>query len=86
MSQSNGTGRCNSCGAPIRWVETPTGKRMPLDPEPVVGGNIEIGDDGIARVFGKAEADVRAANGDLLHKSHFATCPTASQHRQPKAR
>lgn len=66
------------------WAETNAGKRCPLDPEPVVGGNVEIGDDGIARAIGKSEAAVRASNGDKLYKSHFATCPNAGQHRKRK--
>lgn len=27
--------RCSSCDAPIRWITTPAGRKMPLDPEPV---------------------------------------------------
>lgn len=32
---------CNSCGAPIRWVVVAkSGKKMPLDRDPVANGNI----------------------------------------------
>ena len=28
-------GKCRSCGAEILWIETPGGKAMPCNPEPV---------------------------------------------------
>jgi hypothetical protein len=31
---------CRSCGAPIRWVVTEKGKRIPLDRDPQPDGNI----------------------------------------------
>lgn len=67
---------CRSCGAPVRWVKTEHAKAMPLDEEPTSDGNIVI-EQGIARVVGPLFAD-----GRPLHKSHFATCPNAAQHRK----
>jgi hypothetical protein len=34
--------RCRSCDAPITWAVTRKGRRIPLDPEPVAGGNIKV--------------------------------------------
>jgi hypothetical protein len=71
------TSRCRSCHKAIVWAKTVTGKSMPLDVEPVEGGNIQLVD-GIAHVVGKG------AQGELLYLSHFATCSSAARHRKPK--
>jgi hypothetical protein len=65
------TSRCRSCHKAIVWAKTVTGKSMPLDVEPVEGGNIQLVD-GIAHVV------------ELLYLSHFATCSSAARHRKPK--
>jgi hypothetical protein len=74
---------CRSCGAPIRWVVTTSGKRMPLDPAPHVNGNVvplrdrlEKGRDPIAMVLPHPPTDQPA------WLSHFATCANATQHRR----
>jgi hypothetical protein len=65
------------------WCVTEQGKRMPIDPMPVKDGNVavfecpETGTD-MCRVLSDAE---RATWGNMLFKSHFATCPNANQHR-----
>lgn len=33
---------CRSCGAAVIWAETEKGKRIPVDPTPVEGGNIRF--------------------------------------------
>jgi hypothetical protein len=73
------TAKCKSCDAPIMWAPTENGKSIPLDPAPVEGGNVQIDADGTAHVLGSAPLDAQP-----LHISHFATCPTADQHRKPK--
>jgi hypothetical protein len=63
---------CRSCGAPIEWAETSTGKRMPFNPPivtvpalmPVVIG-------------GRIVEDV-----DPATVSHFATCKDAQDWRR----
>lgn len=67
--------RCRSCAAEIIWAHTEKGKRIPLDAEPVEGGNIELRD-GIATIYGQAIFGTEA-----LYVSHFATCPDAAEHR-----
>ena len=75
---------CGSCGAQIRWVLTEAGERMPIDPLPTDDGNI-------VPVGGSSQAEPRA---HTLHKGerppegvprfmpHWATCPSADQHRK----
>jgi hypothetical protein len=67
---------CRTCGAPIAWVHTRTGMSMPVDPEPVLGGNLVI-DVGLVATY------VEPAPGQRLHVSHLATCPDATTHRRP---
>jgi hypothetical protein len=77
---------CRSCGAAIRWAVTATGKRIPLDPEPVDGGNIVIDNSGphgpIATVVGKATQPGLFGDDSPRYVSHFATCPNADRHRR----
>lgn len=76
---------CRSCRAPVRWVLTQAGKRMPLDPAPTPVGNIALTEetvDGVpvVRYLGKsAGADLFATD---RYVSHFATCPEAKVHRR----
>lgn len=60
---------CRSCGAPIVWVVTESGKRMPLDAKPEKRFVVDV--DGKAYVRD-------------TYVSHFAHCPNAAQHRRPK--
>lgn len=69
---------CGSCGAQILWVETSTGKWVPLDPDMVPDGNVEVYD-GVAVVIANSSVGSRDR-----YKSHFATCPNAGQHRKRK--
>ncbi len=79
------TARCDSCNAPIIWAVTKNAKSMPVDVEPVKGGNVQLDARGgatplasvlsIAQQFGKAN----------LRRSHFVTCPNAAQHRRRRA-
>lgn len=70
---------CKSCGAEIFWMKTVAGKSMPLDRKPVMGGNISLGfgTDHLAYV-------VESHPGIERYVSHFATCPSAKQHRKAK--
>jgi hypothetical protein len=78
---------CRSCEAEVRWVVVvASGKRMPLDPQPVADGNVVLlsGNETV-RVLSKAEAERRAAQPGgpgPLYKSHFATCPNGPAHRR----
>jgi hypothetical protein len=67
---------CRSCGAPIWWCATSSGKQMPVDRQPAPTGNITIDSHGVATVHTQPPL-----GDDSLHLSHFATCPTASDWR-----
>ena len=67
---------CRTCGVEIIWSRTENGKAIPLDPEPVFGGNVVLECNGaLARV-------VKPDPGVKRHVSHFKTCPQAGQHRR----
>lgn len=59
---------CRSCGAPIKWVQLASGKRMPIDAQgqPMV----LLSEDGLRGAVRK------------VHASYFATCPDADKHRK----
>lgn len=79
---------CSSCRQTVRWVELDTGARMPLDPEPLpyVAAKLVAVNPATGRGHVLAEADLPRvpawlAQGVVLHRSHFGSCPDAAQHR-----
>lgn len=74
--------KCKSCGAPVIWCVTTTGGKMPVDAQPAEGGNLEVKETPSGAACTNVKKDERA--GKQLHKSHFVTCPSASQHRKGK--
>jgi hypothetical protein len=78
--------KCRSCGAPILWAETITGRRMPLDYEPSDKGNIILGLRRERPPLALVQVEITRARllsaGELLYTSHFASCPQASTHRR----
>jgi hypothetical protein len=68
---------CGTCGAHITWARTPSGRPIPLDPEPVVGGNIRVEDPG-----GACTARIEKPSDNPLYMTHFVTCPDAKEHRR----
>lgn len=77
--------RCRDCNADIRWVETVNGRKMPLDAYPALRGNVILDGHGLAVVMGALDLSNLPADVDR-YRSHFATCPKASERRKPKAR
>lgn len=73
--------KCRSCGAPILWVVTTLGKRMPLDAEPHPDGNVSLVPAG-AMVLPAELVEQGKKIGSKRYRSHFATCPNAAQHRR----
>lgn len=61
---------CRSCHAPVYWIVTDSGKRMPVDCEV----------EGATRPFKGVPGDGGEREGKGI--SHFATCPNAAQHRR----
>ena len=75
---------CRSCGRPITWVQTEHGRRMPVDVDPMP----DDADAGFA-LRKLPTGDLLAIAGtraqlpdDVLHLSHFATCPDADRWRR----
>lgn len=71
---------CRSCGAPIIWAITESGKRIPIDAGPTAEGNIELKGE---RAHVLARDEVRWPD-TRYYTSHFVTCPHAAQHRKAK--
>lgn len=74
---------CKSCRAPIRWLPTRKGNKMPVDARPSTdpSANVVICDDGVVEVLGPM--DPRWATSTPRYVSHFRSCPHADQHRRP---
>jgi hypothetical protein len=79
---------CRSCGAAIVWAVTPEGRRMPVDADPVDGGNVllapavEPGGSPTATVVGKRVQPSLFGDDGPRYVSHFATCPDSAKHRR----
>lgn len=72
------TSRCRSCNQPVIWaLTTANQKRMPVDPTPVLGGNVVLTSGPTARVLTAEETERRRALGSTAWTSHFTTCPQA---------
>ena len=81
--------QCSKCEAPIIWVITERGKKMPVDADPTdLGGFVllERGEDSASPPLATHHTKV---SGKVLllsdrHDSHFATCPHADHFRTKK--
>lgn len=74
-------GECRSCSAPVLWVRTVNGHRMPLDPEPTDGGTmVPAAYRGEWRALRKHEP-----HAGPKYRSHFASCEHAAKHRRTSA-
>lgn len=80
---------CKTCGAPITWrkqAEYPGGqvksdaKANPIDAQPTERGNILLSKDGERYMILPTEVQPRYVG--RLHVSHFATCPSAKEHKR----
>ena len=71
---------CRSCQAEIEWVETKNGKQMPMD----VAESPCKKCAGVGMLTATMERCPTCNGAGHLRLSHFATCPTAAQHRRPK--
>lgn len=84
MTESTTRTTCTACGAPLVWVVTVGGRRMPLDPDPHPAGNV-------VRVAGRTGPRARVLTGgempaqETAWRAHFTTCPNASEFRRRKA-
>jgi hypothetical protein len=80
--------QCRSCKAPIVWVSTALGKRLPLDPDPVEGGNLVVIQGSLKEPASEPIVTYRRPDhgGRLTYQTHFASCPHATQFRRPRPR
>lgn len=80
MTLARGHSRCRGCNAVIRWAKTEAGKPIPVDPEPVPGGNLVVTAQGIAHFLKKDELPTGPT-----YVSHFSTCPNRDQFKRRAA-
>lgn len=85
---------CRSCGALILWTVTQKGKKMPVDAGPHEEGSFiltyspaknQLLSEYILGRRDKAPHTPEQLAGRRRFKSHFETCPNASEHRKDKA-
>lgn len=73
--------RCKSCGASIVWALTKDGKHIPIDNQPVKGGNLRMTSLGREPLT----VEVKPVEPEIYGwVSHFATCPNADEHRKSR--
>lgn len=76
------TSVCSTCGAKIVWWLTPTQKLIPVDPTPLLGGNmIEVGP-GKAQFLTRIEVMEMKESDIPAYQSHFVSCADATAHRR----
>ena len=70
---------CHTCHAPIRWVKTQKGKRMPLNPEATRDGCwvFEGDPEDNPPLAIRLDNDAAALYTGEKYTSHFETCPDA---------
>jgi hypothetical protein len=81
---------CRSCGDPILFIKTPSGKQIPVNAErlavlvdPDSSEKIVLSS---GRVVSATTVDPRVTDGSLVgYRAHFATCPAASAWRKPRS-
>lgn len=83
---------CRSCQAPIMWTRTTAGELMPLDLDPVSGGNVVLTGHHVEGKQGglvpqcKVEPPTLSLFDEAVrYVSHFATCPEANTWRKAPA-
>lgn len=77
--------QCNYCAAPIKWLTSANGKRMPVNAQPDQerGNVVLLGQK--AAVLGPSKATAARAQGVEAYLHHAADCPYAVQWRQDKS-
>lgn len=86
----DGTTEILGCGAQIEWVVVAkSGKRMPIDVEPVAVGNLiklpYAGENGVTLVaYVRSDTDAALFDDPPRFVSHFSTCPHAEAFRKKK--
>lgn len=77
--------KCRSCNAEIVWCRTPKGGQMPVDAQPDPDGNLVMdAGQGATPECRPLKNSEKADHPGPFHKSHFATCPNAKDHRKTR--
>lgn len=82
--------KCKSCGAEISWVETITGRKMPVNMDcvmlvPAKNGDTLIVTDVGSVIRGWRVGDAYEGRDAVVGQtSHFATCPQSEQWKKVK--
>ncbi len=79
--------RCSSCGAPLVWIPTKNGKRMPCNAGLIPYKANPEGKQFLVTDTGDVVRCDVAFDGPptgFARISHFATCPYSKQHRKRK--
>lgn len=74
--------RCKGCGRPIKWVKTPKGKSMPLDPDPVKMVMVRMVEK--KDLKGNVVSVVETGFSIDAYMPHWATCPKADKFKRKK--
>jgi hypothetical protein len=78
--------RGTGCGARIIFLQTTSGKRIPLDAAPHPNGNIvvetDLLGDPIAHILPRHQADRAFKSGAVLRMPHHASCPAVEEFRR----
>lgn len=83
MTAIRGAAPCRACSGQVLWVTLPSGKRMPVDPEPDDDGNVAAYRDARGVWVGHVlRADERTAPFEKRFVPHFATCAPVIAQRQ----
>lgn len=81
---------CKACGAYILWIDTISGKKMPVNSAIInivpdtKGDTLAVTLEGIV-VRGRQVGDAHEGKYELARISHFATCVKADKFRKRKA-
>jgi hypothetical protein len=71
---------CSSCRAPMIWTVTENGRRMPVDAQKVIGGNINLAAD----PGGGPPRSIYVGPNLGEYVSHFSTCPQSREFRRKR--
>lgn len=72
---------CRECAAPIRFVRLDTGRALPVDPAPVVDGNVAAVRAGGHLIGYVLSHDKPMRPLHLRYMPHHATCPARAEER-----
>ena len=79
--------KCKACGAPIIWMETPSGKYLPCDEGLVPYRADRFGKQSVVAADGcvvRCTLDFEGKPSGLGRIPHWATCPQADKFRRKR--